>query len=461
MRDLAILLTTAAALSSCNLAPRYVTPTLPIAEAFPDIGYGAAVASDLGWRYYFVDEGLRALIAQALANNRDLAQSFARVEQARAQYRIQAVQALTGVEATGSAARSRQPLTGAGGSGDGDQYSVAAGVSDFELDLWGRVRNLSEAQRARYLATVEGARAYQLSLIGQVAVTYIAIQGGRDRIALAEQTLTSWEESLRLAQRRLDAGVTSTIDYDQAELLVGQARAQLAELHRATEQSRNLLQVLVGGPLSRDALPTVNLADIRLETLAAGVPSSVLLNRPDVIQAEHRLRAANANIGVARAAFLATISLTGQYGSMSPDLADLFKSGAETWSYGAGVGLPIFDWGRRSANLKLSCAQVEEMTATYLRAVQEAFKEVSDGLAAHRRYAEQLDVLTQTVAAQQRLAHTAQHRYDNGASAYLEVLNAERGLFSTPQDLIALRATSLQNRVALYVALGGGTGAGQ
>ncbi|WP_439532279.1 efflux transporter outer membrane subunit [Polymorphobacter sp.] len=463
-----LLLGTGLLLAGCNMAPDYRQPVMPVSARFPAPEAPAAtpLAADLGWRDYFGDERLEALIAAALANNRDLAQSLARVAQARAQFNIQDAQRLPALTANTGYSKSRQPL-GSLGFGDAlgsdataiqfQNFTANVAVTSFEIDLWGRVRNLSDQARAQYLASVQGNRAFRLSLISQVAAAYYAIRSGEERIALARETLSGREEGQRLAQRRLDAGVTSTVDYDQTVLLTTQARAELADLERATEQARNLLTVLIGGPMA-GPLPAGRPLDEagQFDTLDAGLPSTVLANRPDVLQAEFNLRAANANIGAARAAFFPSISLTGQFGYATPVLGDLFKADTTAWSFGPAISLPIFDWGRRNAQLRLSRAQADELTAAYQLAVQTGFREVADALVARQRYAEQIAAVTETVTTQQRLARTARQRYDQGLSIYLEVLDAERNLFAAQQQLIDLRSVALQNGVTLYVALGGG-----
>jgi len=326
---------------------------------------------------------------------------------------------------------------------------------EFELDLWGRVRNLAEADRQRYLASVEGARAFRLSLIAQVAAAYFDIRASEERTILAERSLEGRREGVRIALLRLDAGVTSTVDHDQAVLLLTQAQTELADIRRTMEQARNLLDVLVGGPVTGPLPPEAPLAN-QVRTIDPGLPSDLLASRPDILQAEHGLRAANADIGAARAAFFPSISLTGSFGFASTALGDLFKDRNQAWSYGGALGLPIFDWGRRSAQLKLSKAQADELVAAYQRAVQGAFQQVADGLIGRQRYAEQIVAQTRTVEAQRRLARTARLRYDNGIAIYLEVLDAERNLFSAGQQLLQLRAVELQNAVGLYTALGGG-----
>lgn len=454
----------ATALSACNLAPKYVQPVTPVPETYagPDTAEGMA-AAEIGWQRFFGDPRLKAYIGAALANNRDLAAATARIAQARAQFRIQEAERLPQLDAQGSVVRTHAPLDSltqsavSDGSATYNQYKADIAVSAFELDFWGRIRNLGEAARRQYLATVEAQRAFRLSLIGDVAATYYAIRAGEEGIALAERTVSSRRQGLEIAKLRLDAGVTSSIDYDQSLLLVTQAETDLADLRRTTEQQRNRLLVLVGGPVA-GPLPDARPIDDsgQFETLDPGLPSALLANRPDILGAEQSLRAANANIGAARAAFFPTISLTGTLGFVSPQLGSLFKDDSDTWSFGGTLGLPIFDWGKRNAALKLSEAQRDELVASYQSTVQNAFREVSDALVGRQRYREQIRAQEQAVEAQRRLAETAMLRYENGIAIYLEVLDAERNLFSAEQQLIRLRATELQNGVSLYTALGGG-----
>lgn len=444
-------------LAGCSMAPRYEQPVPPVAADYPvapDTSEGR-VATEIGWREYFADPRLQAYLAAALEHNRDLAISAARIGQARAQYRITESDRLPSLGVTGGA-------TLADGNDSArmlvsDSFDIGVTVPAFELDFWGRVRNLSDAARNRYLATVEAERAFRLSLIAQVASTWYVIRSAEERIELARRSVETRREGLRIARLRLDSGVTSTIDHDQAELLVTQAETELADLERISGQAQNLLTVLIGGPVGSplpDSLPLYQQTQMR--GINPGLPSALLAHRPDIIAAEYNLRAANADIGAARAAFFPNISLTGNLGFLSTDLDDLLKSDALRWSGGGFLDLPIFDFGRRSASLRFSKAQRDEMVATYQLAVQQAFREVADGLVGRQRYAEQIAAQTTAVEAQRRLARAARLRYDNGISIYLEVLDAERNLFAAEQQLLALRTADLQNSVSLYVALGGG-----
>jgi outer membrane protein, multidrug efflux system len=459
----------AALVSGCSLAPPYQQPVLPIADRY-SLGdeAGAHAASKVAWQNYFGDPRLRAYIAAALANNRDLAAAAARIDQAHANYRIQNAQRLPEIDLGGSGTRAQTPVsvlesqagaatsTRAPTSITSDLYGAQVGVTAFELDFWGRVRNLSEAQRREYLASVDGADAFRLALISDVASTYLSIVAGEEGIALAQQTLDARLEGHSIAKLRLDAGVTSTVDFDQSALLVSQAQSQLAELQRSTEQARNALTVLVGGPITATLPEGRSIADQNLlGPVHAGLPSDLLVNRPDVKQAEENLRAANANIGAARAAFFPSISLTGNYGYESPALSSLFKSASQAWMYGASVDLPIFDWGRRQAGLDLTKARQQELIATYQKAVQTAFREVSDALVARQRLAQEISAFEHAVKSNASLADATELRYQNGVSTYLEVLDARRNLFSAQQALIQLKSNALQNSVTLYIALGG------
>jgi multidrug efflux system outer membrane protein len=313
-------------LAACNFAPPYRQPDLPIAEhfdAFPTASLEEAqLAKEVDWETFFADPQLKLLISTALQRNRDLVASTARIEQARAFYRIQNAARLPQVNVNGSATRTKAPLGSIDPEFDNtdisvqfNQYNVQAAVASFELDFWGRVRNLSESARRQYLATVEAQRAFRLSLIGNVAATYYAIRSGDEGIALAERTVASRQYALDVAKLRLDAGVTSSVDYEQAAILVTQAQTQLAELQRTTAQQRNQLTVLIGGPLESVLPDASSIADAaQFGALDPGLPSALLVNRPDILQAEQQLRSADADIGAARADFFPRISLTGSFG---------------------------------------------------------------------------------------------------------------------------------------------------
>lgn len=461
----AYLLAATALLGGCQLAPPHERPATPTAGGYPaayagDVTLGVR-ATEIGWRDFFADPRLDQLVATALQRNRDLAVAVAQIEEARGQYRIQDAERLPQLGATADATRSR--VSGAqlgapeAGSITSNRFSVGVGVTGFELDFWGRVRNLSEAARSEYLATVQAERAFRLTLIRDVASTYFASREAEERIELAEATVKSREEGLRLAKRRLDAGVTSALDFRQAESLLTQAETELAGLRLAKAQSDNFLTVLVGGPIEQALPQPLSLASQKNgTTIAAGLPSELLVARPDVLAAEERLRAARANIGAARAAFFPSISLTGNAGFASSELDGLFGGDNFTWSFGPSISLPIFNWGALQGNLTVAKARENIQIATYERTVQGAFQEVADALAGRRYLSDQVAAQMRAVDAQRAIAEIARIRYREGVANYLEVLDAERNLFTAEQTLIATRRSELENLVSLYIALGGG-----
>ncbi|WP_347302959.1 efflux transporter outer membrane subunit [Croceibacterium sp. TMG7-5b_MA50] len=480
--SLALATLPALALAGCiNLAPDHVRPGLTTEAAYdpafqPD---GAVVANQLPWRSFFVDPRLEALIEAALLNNRDLLAATARIEQARAQFRIQDAARLPAPGFNGTYTRQRTPLGTIPGFGTGgvtdepgeggevvedppssitiDRYDVNVGVSSFELDFWGRVRNLSDAQRALYLSTEAAQRAFYLSLIADVAGTYYQVVEAREQIALAQRTTETRRDALRIAELRLGAGVESALPTRQAEALLTQAEQQLQAQELTEAQLRNQLAVLVGGRVPDTLPPGLTLVEQEngLE-IDAGLPSDLLLARPDIIQAEQELIAARANIGAARAAFFPTISLTGSYGFSSVELDELFQGSNQAWSFSPSISLPIFDWGAREAQLDFARAREVEEVAQYDLAVQNAFREVSDALAGRRYLADQVATLERGVTAQQQIANIARLRYREGVADFLEVLDAERSLFAAQQSLLATRRAYRSNAVTLYVALGGG-----
>ena len=448
-------------LAACHHAPLYEQPTVAVAAQFDTDAAGEAAGSQLAtevtWQAFFGDPQLQFLIAEALVHNRDLVASVARIAQARAQYRIQESVGLPRLDVAGGATRSQAVAPPGGTSSGVTLYNVQAAMASYEIDFWGRVSSLNEAARQRYLATVEGDRAFRLSLVANVASAYYAIQAGEEGIDLARRTLGARQYALEIAKMRLDSGVTSSVDHDQAVILVAQAQAQLAELLRTTGQRRSRLLVLVGKPLPAQLPAARPVQDAgQFGALAAGLPSALLVNRPDVVAAEQLLRAAHADIGAARAALFPRIALTGNLGFVSTDLGNLLQSGSQIWSVGGLISLPIFDGGLRRAQIEVAQARRDELVALYQRTVQTAFTEVSEALIGRQRFQEQITALEAVVLAQRRLAEVAELRYENGIAIYLEVVDARRNLFSTEQQLIQLRATALQNGVALYAALGGG-----
>jgi multidrug efflux system outer membrane protein len=441
--------------SGCmSLAPKYERPAAPVAAAFPDAPVNAATneaAAQIEWQRFFADARLKQLIELSLANNRDLRVAVLNIEQARAQYQIRRADALPTVNAA---------ITGSRAPGANDSitsiYSAGFGVSAFELDLFGRVRNLSEAALAQFFATEEARKSTQISLIGSVANAYLALLADDELLALTRQTLVTREASLKLIQLKYDNGVVSKIDLSQGISLVDTARVVLQQLLRQRAQDANLLVLLVGQPLPDTLAPGATLAQTMLSDLPAGLPSDLLAVRPDIRAAEQQLIGANANIGAARANFFPRISLTGTAGTASSELNGLFKSGSFGWTFAPSVVLPIFDYGRNSANLGSARAGRDIAVAQYERSIQIGFREVSDALAGQATYAEQLRAQRAVAAAESERFNLSDLRYKNGAASYLDLLDAQRSLFSAQQAAVQANLQRLQNQVTLYRVLGGG-----
>ena len=459
------LLAAALVLTGCaNLAPAYERPATPVPAAYPGAAADGAAATDIDWRTFFADGKLRSLIALALDNNRDLRVAILNIEQARAQYRVQDAQTLPTVNATGSGTSARTPasLSSTGTAVTSHQYSANLGVSAYELDLFGRVRNLSSQALEQFLATEQARRTTQISLVAEVTSGYLTWAADLERLALARETLRSQSESYQLTQTRYELGAASALTLRQLQTSVESARVDVARYTGQVAQDRNALALLLGTQVP-DALAPDALGDAlnALPDLPAGVPSDLLLRRPDLLQSEHQLKAATANIGVARAAFYPRISLTATAGSSSADLSGLFKAGSGSWSFIPQISLPIFDGGANQANLDSAKAAQGIAVAQYEKAIQTAFREVADALAQRSAVGDQLQAQNALVQASGEVLQMSQARFDRGVDSYLDVLDAQRSWYSARQTLIATRLARLTNGVTLYKALGGGWSAPQ
>ncbi len=442
----------AMALAGCmSLAPKYERPAAPVAASFPATAATGAAAASIGWKRYFADARLQQLIDLALANNRDLRVAVLNIEQARAQYRIRRADQLPTVNLGVSGSR----VPGADDSIT-STYSAGLAVSAFELDLFGRVRSLSDAAQAQFLATEEARRGVQISLVASVANAYLSLLADDELLALTRQTLGAREESLKLIQLKYDNGVVSKLDLQQGLSLVDAARVALAQQQRQRAQDINLLTLLVGQPLPAASAPALSLATTALAELPAGLPSDLLAVRPDIRAAERQLMGANASIGAARANFFPRISLTGSAGSASSELSGLFKSGSFGWTFAPQAILPLFDHGRNSANLAGAKAGRDIAVAQYEKAIQTAFREVSDALAGQATYGEQLRAQRAVAAAEEERYKLSDLRYRSGAASYLDLLDAQRSLFAAQQAAVQANLQRLQNQVTLYRVLGGG-----
>ncbi|MFP5391390.1 MAG: efflux transporter outer membrane subunit [Gammaproteobacteria bacterium] len=452
---LSVAVTAALLLSGCmSLAPKYERPAAPVAASFPALAPApeGAAASSIEWQRFFPDPRLQQLISRALVNNRDLRIAIANIEQARAQYQIRRADQLPSVGVGVSANR----VTNGEDNGIRSQYQAGLTLSTFELDLFGRVRNLSEAALAQFLATEEARKTTQISLIGSVANAYLALLADAELLDLTQKTLAAREQSLKLVQLKYDNGVVSKLDLQQALSLVDSARVVLAQQQRQRAQDINLLTLLVGEPLPSDPAAGATLAATNLPDLPAGLPSDLLTVRPDIRSVEQQLIAANANIGAARAAFFPRITLTGSAGSASSELSGLFKSGSFGWTFAPQAVLPIFDYGRNSANLGAARAGRDIAVAQYERTIQSAFREVSDALAGQATFSEQLRSQRAVAEAEAERFNLSDLRYRNGAASYLDLLDAQRSLFAAQQAAVQANLQRLQNQVTLYRVLGGG-----
>lgn len=458
---------TALILAGCSLAPKYERPEAPVPGQYPAYsdtsaaGQGTVTASaDLGWKQFFRDPQLLALIEIALVNNRDLRIAVGRIEEARAQYGIQQSERLPTFGAGGTGQITRNPeglrMGGADASSVTRIYQAGVGITAFELDFFGRVKNLTEAAYQQYLATQEARRTVHITLVAQVAEAYFTLRATELQLELARKTQDSRQGTFDIVQRRFDAGVAGALDLNQAQGQLDSIRADIAELTRLEAQAQNALLLLLGQQPAAD-LPKAAVfgKEQLLASIPVGLPSDLLTRRPDIIAAEHSLMGANANIGAARAAFFPNISITGLLGFASPQLGGLFGSNNRYWTYSPQLTIPLFSGGV-SGNLGLAEARKIIAVAQYEKTVQVAFREVADTLAGEATYASQLDALRSLEDTNARTLDIAKLRYEEGIDSFLQVQSAEVGLYSAQRQFLQTGYSALLNRVQLYKALGGG-----
>lgn len=475
-----------ALLSGCaSLAPDYQRPSANVAAAWPNAAASVSApassaatrsAAEIGWREFFTDAKLRQVIEAALAHNQDLRVAALNVEVAQQQYGVQRSELFPSVEAGLSQTAQRVPVTTSttGQAYIGRQYSATLGFAAYEIDLFGRLRSLRDQALEQYFATAEAQRSAQITLIAEVANAYLTLDADQALLALARETLQSQQASYNLTKRSFDLGVASELDVRQAQTSVESARVDVARYTSTIAADRNALTLLVGAAVPDEWLPAAPvtpsganptvIADVAAPTtlgdLPAGMPSDVLLQRPDVLQAERQLRAANANIGAARAAFFPSITLTAQGGSASTALSDLFTVNSRMWTFAPQITLPIFNAGRNSANLKIAELQRDINVAQYEKALQTAFREVADALAQRATLGEQLAAQQALTQAADRAHELSDIRFRKGVDDYLTVLVTQRQLYNAQQGLITTRLSQQTNLVTLYKALGGGLTAG-
>ncbi len=467
-RRLAPILLITTLLSGCDLAPRYQRPALAAPSSFPQgPAYPAASGTQdvaaIGWKDFFTDEKLRQVIALGLANNRDLRVAAANILAARAQYRAQRADLLPTVSAEAGASVNHGTTVAssgngtAGGSGTRHSYSADLGISAFELDLFGRVRNLTRAAQEQYFATQAGADATRISLISEIATAWLTMGSDQDQLALSRQTLAAYQQTVEITKAQFDKGIASELDVQQADTNLQDARYDVAQLTTQIAQDQNALNLLVGTTVTVDLLPSgIGGQDFTMAELPAGLDSTVLLKRPDVLQAEDQLKGQNANIGAARAAFFPTISLTAAAGTASTALSGLFTGGAWTWSASGSATQTVFDFGKNLANLRYAQAEKQAAIATYEKAVQTAFREVSDALATRGTIGEQIGARSDKVDAANKAATLSLARYKSGIDSFLTTLDAQRTLYAAQQNLVTSRLQRETNLVTLYSTLGGG-----
>lgn len=466
-KPLITLLLAGSLLSGCTMIPDYERPDLPVRAEWPS-GLAASMPAQqetpvaaIRWQEFFRSEPMRNVIQAALEHNRDLRVAALNVEAARSTYQIQRANLVPNV--TGDVAGNKQrisqniPFQGGTNSFINEFYTAQVSAS-YGLDFFGRIRSLNRAALQDFLATEEAQKAVQVSLIAEVANAYLQLQADRAILQLTEETLESQEKAFGLISQRFEKGVGSQLDVSQAQIPVETARVNHALYTRLVEQDKNALAVLIGKQNADDLMTHQPLDTVELmESLPMGLPSEVLLLRPDVRQAEHALLSANANIGAARAAFFPSISLTGSYGQASAELSDLFTGAAGTiWSFSPSISVPIFQGGRNFANLDLSKVNKDIAIAQYEKAIQVAFREVADELAARATLDEQQVAQTNLVAASQKAYDVSNARYNQGIDSFLTVLDAQRSLYEAQQSRIETEKQRLANLVNLYKVLGGG-----
>jgi len=462
----------AALLGACSLEPHYHRPPSPV-PALQGGKSGDMLAEDIGWRDFFPDPQLQQLIALALTSNRDLRVAALNVQSAQAQYRIQRAELFPTVDASAVEQVQHIPIgvlkaefPGAAPSGAGSlpkngitvhTYDVGVGFTNYELDLFGRIRSLSHAALQQYFSSGETRRSVQLTLVAEVATAYLAVCTDQTLLDITRDTLKSQEDSYALTQKMFDGGTTTELALRQAESTVDTARANLAQYNRQLAQDRDALQLVLGAPIP-DGIDFSGGLDrgSAVAELEEGIPSDVLVRRPDVLAAEHQLMAANAQIGAARAAFLPAISLTGNFGTESTQLSGLFKAGSRAWTFSPQISVPIFAGGANVANLQATQLARDTAVAQYEKAIQTAFREVADALVARGTLDEQLAAQQALVTASAAAYRLADMRYRGGVDSYLSALDAQRTLYGAQQQLQTVRFTRLQNLVTLYKALGGG-----
>lgn len=468
MKRILLALGLAACLCGC-VQPKYKRPALPVPPAWPENASTTKTAetpnvpqaADVKWNEFFADKNLQAVIELALKNNRDLKISALNVERVQALYRIQRAQLYPALDVSATGDLYRLPKTSTIGgfsvpkAATVEQYTVG-GVVSWELDLFGRVRSLKHAALEQYLATDEARNATQISLVAAVANSYFALAADRENLRLAQTTFEAQQTSYELIKQSRDAGIANDLELRQSQSQVEAARVDIAQYSGQVAMDENALTLLVGTTIPADLLPNQLGSDSSLKEISAGVSSDVLLRRPDILSAEHQLKAATANIGAARAAFFPRIALTASSGLMSSDVSDLFKGESQTWSFAPQIVMPIFDAGARRANLKATKVERDIAVSEYEKSIQSAFRDVSDSLTLRATLTDQQNAQQTLANALNETYRLSEARYRAGIDSYLTVLVAQQSFYRAQQTLVSVRLQRMANLVTLYKVLGGG-----
>ena len=454
-------------LGGCTMVPKYTRPDAPVPSAWPTgtayiyienaADESSPLASKLSWREFITDKRLRTIIETALKNNRDLRVAVLNVERAKAYYGIQRAELLPAVNAAGNMSKALVPadLSTTGSAMTSEQYGVNLGITSWEIDFFGRIRSLKDQALEEYLATDQALRSAQIMLISTVAQAYLTMAADRENLKLVGSTLETQEASYKLIQKRYDAGIASELDLKRAQTQVDMARGDVARYTQLVAQDENALNLLTGSTLPSTLLPSDLDSVNPPKEISPGLSSEVLLRRPDILAAEHQLKAANANIGAARAALFPHISLTATAGTASAELSGLFKSGSGTWTFAPQIIMPIFD-ARTWFAYDVTKIEKEISVAQYEKAIQKAFREVADALAVKGTINQQIAAQQSLVEAVSETYRLSDARYTKGIDSYLSVLDAQRSLYAAQQGLIMLHLSKFVNQVSLYNVLGGG-----
>ena len=454
---LAIMVTLAFAVSSCSLVPEYFRPAAPVPEAYPGQPASESVteAPPLTWQSYFPDADLQKLIQVGLEHNRDLKTAVLRMDEAKATYGVQKADRLPTIQGNIGYDRSRTVFSSSQAF-EAELFRAGVGITDYEIDIFGRVKSLSQSALEQYLSVAENRQAIQATLVTEIATQYVNLLAIHAQLKLAQQTLEDRKQTLQRTQRRFEAGIDQILDVKAAQIQVEQVQAQYAQWQRQLETTKNALYLLLGEPTQRTALTVKPLEDLKLGTTTIGLPSTLLTRRADIRAAEHQLKAANANIGAARAAFYPRLQLTTNVGLVNSDFSKLFtQTGSNYWAFSPQLVIPIFNYGRNKANLNLAETRQHIEIVNYEKTIQTAFKEVMDVLSTRTAITEESAARTRLSELESSRLQLVKRKLDQGLVNYLELLDAQRSVLDAQAQALQIKQQALQNQVSLYKALGG------